>query len=314
MELLFLSENHVKQLLNPDELFDALMQGFIALSRGEVSAPARNEIAVPEGFLLSMPAWQKSCNMAVKIVTVFHGNADRMIPGHQAIIALFDPNTGVPLAVMDGGYITAMRTAGGSALSARVLARKNAKILAIVGAGVQGRSHLELVTRVRDFQSIRIASLNPDHAGQLASSHPFAQGIASIEEAVRGADVVCLCTNSPDPVINEKWISPGTHITSVGYFPPRGELPVEIIKKSRLFVETLQAFEPVPVGCSELSGLHPEFGTELGGVLSGSNAGRQSNDEITVYKSMGHAVEDMVTANLVFNCARREGAGIFVKL
>jgi ornithine cyclodeaminase/thiomorpholine-carboxylate dehydrogenase len=315
MKLRLLSGSDVQALLDLDELLDALAEGFKAVSDGRAVAPNRNEVAVPDaGFLLAMPAWQPDQNIAVKIVTVFHGNSDLGIPGHQALISVFDPQTGTPLAVMDGTYITAIRTAGGAALSARLLAREDARVLTIIGAGVQGHAHLKIVPRVRDFADIRVASLRFNDAQELAALHPQARAVESYEEAVRGADVVCLCTTSGTPVIEANWIAPGAHVTSVGYFPPGGELPREVIDRGQLFVETRRAFEPTPVGCDELAGLSPERGTELGEVLLGRRPGRQARDEITVYKSMGHAIEDMVAANLAYEQATRQSIGQVVEL
>jgi len=307
--ILLLSYTEVERLLDHDALLEALAEGFKAISEGTISAPPRNQITTPDGALLAMPGWAPGNHMAVKLVTVFHGNVERGLPGHQALICLFDAETGTPVAIMDGTYVTAIRTAGGAALATRLLARPDARVLAIVGGGVQGRSHLAVVSRVREFTEIRIASRNREHAEQVAENHPRARAAASIEEAVRGADVVCLCTSSQEPVIDPAWLKPGAHVTSVGYHPPGGELPRALAEQGRLFVETRGAFAPPPAGCAELAGLDPERATELGEVLLGRRPGRQSDDEITVYKSMGHAVEDMVTANLVYRRALAEGGG-----
>ena len=314
MEILFLSEDEVKNLLEFDTLLDALADGFMALTSGHVCAPPRNEVRVPAGFLLSMPAHLPGDNIAVKLVSVFHGNHSLAIPGHLALICLFNPETGQTRAVMDGTYITAIRTAGGAALSTRLLARANASSLAIIGAGVQGESHLKVIPRVRDFKEIRIASLNFSDAQRLAALDHRAIAVELVEEAVRGSDVVCLCTTMSQPVVQHDWLTKGAHITSVGYSPPGGELSREIIEKGRLFVETRLAFEPTPIGCDELAGLNPEIGTELGEVLLNLRPGRQSEDDLTVYKSMGHAVEDTVAANLVYKRAKKEGAGKIVNL
>jgi ornithine cyclodeaminase/thiomorpholine-carboxylate dehydrogenase len=271
-------------------------------------------VTVPAGFLLGMPAHLPGDNIAVKLVSVFHGNHRFGIPGHLALICLFDPETGSTRAVMDGTYITAIRTAGCAALSARLLARANASTLAIIGAGVQGESHLKVFPRARDFKEIRVASRDFSDAQRVAALDRRAFAVESVDQAVRGADVVCLCTTSSRPVVQQEWLTKGVHITSVGYMPPGGELSRGIIEKGRLFVETRQAFEPTPVGCDELAGLNPEIGTELGEVLLNLRPGRQSDDELTVYKSMGHAMEDMVAANLVYKRAKKEGAGKVVNL
>jgi ornithine cyclodeaminase/alanine dehydrogenase-like protein (mu-crystallin family) len=233
----------------------------------------------------------------------------RGLPGHQAIICLFDDETGTPLAVMDGTGITALRTAGGAALSTRLLARENAETLAIIGAGVQGRSHLQVVPRVRNIQEIRIASLYPEDAEKLAAQDPRARAVDSYEEAASGADIVCLCTSSSTPVIKIDAIWPGTHVTSVGYAPPGGELDRSLAEGAKLFVETLTAFADPPAGCAELKGIDPSRGAELGEVLLGRKPGRQTEDEITVYKAMGHAMEDLVAAQIVYELATAAGTG-----
>jgi alanine dehydrogenase len=310
METLMLNETEVKRLLDPDMLLDALSEGFKALSEGLVDAPKRIGVTVPDtGFLLSMPAYLQGHEITVKLVSVFHGNNRFGIPSHQAIICLFDAQTGSPLSFMDGTYITALRTAGAAALSTRLLARTDTHVLAIIGAGVQGRSHLKMFPRVRQFSEIRLASEHFEHAEQLAATDSRARAVETVEQAVRGADVVCLCTHSSEPVISFDWLSPGMHITSVGYSPPGGELDPKVIERGRLFVETRMAFEPPPAGCGELAGFDRSIGTELGEVLLGRATGRQSEDEITVYKAMGHACEDWAAASLVYRRAKQEGMG-----
>jgi len=315
MSVLVLGVSEIQAILDPDELIDALAEGFTRLSRGEVIAPPRNEVAIPDaGFVLAMPAWQPGAEISVKLVSVFEGNPRHGLPSHQALICLLDPATGTPVGVLDGTYITAMRTAAAAALSVRLLARGEAPVLAIVGAGVQGRSHLAILPRVRPFREIRIASLHRAHAERLAATDPRAHAVASAEAAVRGADVVCLCTHAHDPVIRGEWVGPGTHVTSVGYAPPGGELPRELVEPHRLFVETRLAFRPPPAGCAELAGLEPGRAAELGEVLLGQRPGREFDAEITVYKAMGHAMEDMVAAHLVYRRARETGAGHLIDL
>ncbi|MDQ6662553.1 MAG: ornithine cyclodeaminase family protein [Chloroflexota bacterium] len=315
MDILMLNETEVHSLLDPDALLEALAEGFKAQSSGLVDAPKRNEITIPNaGFLLAMPAYQQDREITVKLVSVFHGNEQLGIPAHQALICLFDPQTGTPLSIMDGTYITALRTAGAAALSTRLLARTDTNVLAIVGAGVQGHSHLRMLPRVRPFSEIRIASLHIAHAEQLATTDSRVRVVKTAEEAVRGADVVCLCTNAGEPVISPDWLTPGMHITSVGYSPPGGELDPRVIEQGRLFVETRLAFESPPVGCGELAGFDPRIGTELGEVLLDQRLGRQSKDEITVYKAMGHASEDMAAASLVYHRAQQERIGRIIAL
>src|SRR6266851_8572535 len=283
MDILLLNETEVQRLLDPDALLDALAEGFRAQSSGLVDAPKRNGVSVPNtGFLLAMPAYQQGREVTIKLVSVFHDNKRLGIPSHQALICLFDPETGTPLSFMDGTYITALRTAGAAALSTRLLARADTPVLAIVGAGVQGRAHLRMLPRVRQFSEIRIASRHFALAEQIAATDTRARAVETAEEAVRGADVVCLCTNAGEPMISLDWLAPGMHVTSVGYAPPGGELNPGVIARGRLFVETRLAFEPPPVGCGELVGLDASVGTELGEVLLCRSLGRQSKDELTV--------------------------------
>src|SRR5436309_11337133 len=194
METLMLNDTEVQRLLDPDMLLDALAEGFKALSDGLVDAPKRIGITVPDtGFLLSMPAYQHGREITVKLVSVFHDNNRFGIPSHQAIICLFDAQTGSPLSFMDGTYITGLRTAGAAALSTRLLAHTDSHVLAIIGAGVQGHAHLKMLPRARQFSEIRVASAHFDHAEQLAATDSRAHAVESIEQAVRGADVICLC-------------------------------------------------------------------------------------------------------------------------
>lgn len=308
-EIRLLGERDVRELLDIDAMLDALAAGFTALTEGRVVAPPRNGVTVPEGVLLSMPGGIPGQKIGVKLVSVFDHNHAIGLPSHQALICLFDATTGSPVAVLDGTGITALRTAGGSALSTRLLAREDAKTLAIIGAGVQGASHLQVVSRVRAFTEVRIASLYPEDAQRLASTDNRATAYASYAEAVKGADVVCLCTSSAEPVIELDMLGKGVHLTSVGYNPPGGELSRSIVEAGRLFVETAMAFADPPAGCAELKGMDASAGAELGEVLLGRKPGRQSADELTVYKAMGHAMEDLVAAELVYERAIAAGVG-----
>jgi alanine dehydrogenase len=239
--------------------------------------------------------------LAAKLVALFPGSE----PSHQALIAVFDANDGTPLAVMDGTHITAVRTGASSAVATRALAREDVRVLAVLGAGVQGRSHLDAVRRVRPFDEVRVASRNPEHAEALAREAGAATA-GSFEEAVRGADVVCACTHSPEPVLRREWLAPGTHVCSVGASQEGPELDRETVTAGLLVVESRLAFEPPPAGAHELEGLDPETAVELGEVLSGAHPGRTSADEISVYKSMGHAVEDAAAAALVLELGSSE--------
>ena len=316
MDALLLDEAAVTRLIDPLELLDGLADGFRLLSSGDVVAPNRIEVAAERGFSLAMPAYRPGGHIGVKIVNVFEGNESRGLPSHLALIALFDAQTGVCVALMDGTRITALRTAGAAVLSARLFARDDARLVTIVGAGVQGTTHLDLLPLVRDIDEIRVSSLRLGDAERLAERDPRAVAvpIADLEAAVRSSAIVCLCTHSGEPAVDAEWIGAGTHVTSVGYREPCGELPRDLLERARLFVETSLAFEPTPSGCYELQGLDPALGTELGAVLNGERPGRTSADEITIYKAMGHAIEDLVAAELAFRAALRTGVGQTVHL
>jgi len=310
MEVLMLNQADVRRLLDRDRLLDALTGAFQALSDGRTDVPARVAANTDAGFLAAMPGYGRGMGLATKLVSVFPGNHDHGLPSHQALICVFDPDSGSPLAVMDGNYVTAIRTAGCAAVSTRLLARADATVLAILGAAVQGGSHLDMLPRTRPFTEIRIASRTFAHAQELAATDPRARAVESYREAVRGADVVALCTHSGEPVIELDWLSPGTHVTSVGFSPPHGELARPIAEQGKLFVESrAAAFQPPPAGCLELVGMDPARCAEVGEVLLGRRPGRESDAELTVYKSMGHAIEDVAAASLVYEAAHREGAG-----
>jgi alanine dehydrogenase len=308
-DIIWLREVEVERLIDLDELLIALTDGFRSMSAGEVLAPPRPEIAVPRGFLLSMPAYRPGSLIGVKMVSVFHGNVELGMPGHLALMCLFDPETGATKAVMDGTYITAIRTAGAAAVSTQLLARPDASVLTVVGAGVQGRSHLKLFPRLRPIEDIRVTSLRFEDAQQAAQLDPRARAVESFEEAVRGADIVALCTSSAEPVIQLEWLKPGAHVTSVGYMPPGTELDLQLLDAGHVFVETRIAFEQPPTGCVELYGRDPQAAIELGEVILGRRPGRASEHEITVYKAMGHAIEDLVAAEITYHAAVRDAAG-----
>jgi alanine dehydrogenase len=243
------------------------------------------------------------------VVNVFEANLGLGLPTHLAMITLYDPETGAACCAMDGTYITGIRTAASAVLSARLLGRQNARVATVIGAGVQAREHLRLLPLIRRFEHINVCSLHADEAKRLADRSPVARAANDLEAAVRESDIVCLATHSATPVIDPTWIKPGTHVSSVGYHPPAGELPVVLARKERLFVESLDAFQPTPVGCSELAGIEVTRGTTLGAVVLGRAPGRATDSEITVYKAMGLAMEDMVAANLAYRRAMRDQMG-----
>jgi alanine dehydrogenase len=310
LPVLFLSEADVVACLDLSALLDALADGFADVERGLVQSPGRPGVTVPDrGFSLAMPAWRPGDLIAVKVVNVFDGNLALGLPNHLAMITLFDPDTGATRCVMDGTYVTGVRTAAAAALSTRLLARADARVATIVGAGVQAREHLRVLPLVREFERINMCALVADDARRLAERSPIAVGSTDVRAAVESSDVVCLATHSPRPVLDANWVRPGTHVSSVGYFPPDGELPRDLLTMARLFVETVDAFEPAPVGCSELAGADRAAAATLGAVALDAARGRRTDDEITVYKAMGIAMEDLVAANLAYRAAVATGRG-----
>jgi alanine dehydrogenase len=313
IDIRFLSERDVAASVDLAELLDALEAGFGDLERGLVQVPHRAELTVPgAGFSLAMSAWRPGDLISVKVVNVFDANLDLSLPNHLAMITLFDNRTGETRCVMDGTYITGVRTAASAVLSARMFSRTTSRVATVVGAGVQAREHLRLLPLIRDLDHINVCSLFAEDAEQLAELTPLARPSASIESAVVESDIVCLATHSPHPVINAAWVQPGAHVSSVGYCPPDGELPRSLLDRGRLFVETLAAFEPTPVGCAELTDVDSSHATTLGAVSLGHCPGRRSDDEITIYKAMGIAMEDMVAANLAYRRAVIDGRGVTV--
>jgi ornithine cyclodeaminase/alanine dehydrogenase-like protein (mu-crystallin family) len=312
--VLYLTRGDVERLLAPAEMLDALERGFRAYSTGDASVPPRTAARTPAGLLGAMPAWVSGGGLALKAVSVFPGNGALGLPSHQGVITLFDERDGGLLAVMDAEHITAMRTGGGAAVSVRLLARADARTLAIIGAGVQGHSHLATVPLTREFTEIRVSSRDIDKAHTLAALDPRCVVVEGFEEAIRGADVVCCCTDTREPITRAGWFPPGTHVTSVGgTFGP--ELDPETVALNRVFVEWRGAAENAPpAGAHELQGRDPGSITELGELIAGLKPGRENDTEITVYKSTGSGFEDAVTARMVYEAAVAAHVGTELEL
>jgi alanine dehydrogenase len=298
--VLILDEAAVRRLLNMRALIPAVERALRALSAGEVAQPLRVMVPAGQGgFLGSMPAYAGG-QLGAKLVTFFPNN--KGVPTHHALVILFKPETGEPMAVMDGRLITEMRTAAVSAAATNVLARRDAAVLAILGSGVQAHSHLEALRLVRDFREVRVWS--PRRAAEFAER--FGVRVArSAEDAVRGADVVLVATTSRTPVLMGEWLSPGMHVNGIGApRPDWRELDDEVMRKAKLYVEQREA-------ASRESGDVIAGGNifaEIGEVFGGKKAGRQSPGEITLFKSVGVAVEDLASAELVYRNALAGGA------
>jgi alanine dehydrogenase len=315
--VIVLSQEDVRELLDLDALVDALADAHAELSAGKASMPPRIAALVPqqEGLLGVMPSYLPSTGLACKLVSLFPHNRDRET--HQALICVFDPDNGTPLALMDGTYITATRTAAGSALATRLLAREDASVLALVGTGVQARSHARALPRERAFTEIRVAGRDPKKVEALAQElGPPARAVGSIEEAIRGAHVVAATTHTTEPVVRREWLFPGVHVNSVGVNPAGREVDEETVAESLLVVESREsALAPPPAGAPELAGLDPgRVHAELGELVSGAQPGRTSPEQITLYKSVGVAVQDAAAATLVLAAAREQSLGREIEL
>jgi thiomorpholine-carboxylate dehydrogenase len=299
-ELLFLNEDRVRQHLRMTDLIPAMEKALIVFSAGKVTQPVRSVIKVdpPGGFLGLMPALTPE-GLGLKAVTFYPSNAERGIPTHMATIFLVEPQTGTPLAIMDGRLITEMRTAAVSAVATKLLAAPDARILGILGSGVQARSHLEALRLVRQFEEIRVWSPTREHAKQFAEE--IGGTAVSAEEAVRGADVVVTVTNSKTPVVKGSWLKPGCHVNAIGACRPDWrELDAEAMANI-VFVDSREAALKES-GDLILSGakIYAELGEALAGKVP-SHGG-----ETTIFKSLGMAVEDITAAILVYRAVTEE--------
>jgi alanine dehydrogenase len=326
--MLLLARRDVEELLDLDRLIDFLADAMADLSAGRASIPPRVAAQVDEveGFLGVMPAHLPAADaLMTKLVAVFPHNTDR--PTHQAVIVCFDPQNGSPVAVMDGEYITAARTAAGSALATKLLAGPGAGVLAILGTGVQARWHARMVARVANFERIVVAGRHRDRvrrfalemAGELALEVRVED---SFEEAQALADVVCATTHSPEPVVRRDCLRKGVHVNSVGYNPAGREVDPETVRDSYVVVESrAAALAPPPSGSNDLlwtirDGVISEdhVAAEIGELVAGTAPGRSSEEQITLYKSVGVAVQDAAAASLVLEAARAAGVGVEVEI
>jgi len=292
-----LDEDAVRRHLSMRDLIPAVERALVDLSAGRAVQPVRTVISVADhrGFLGVMPAYAGA--LGAKLVTFFPDNRD--VHTHHAIVVLFRPETGEPLVIMDGRLITEMRTGAASAAATKALARSDASVLAILGSGVQARSHLEALRLARNFREVRVWS--PRRAKLFAEEFGV-RAAGSAEEAVRGADVVVVATTSKTPVLRGEWLSPGVHVNAVGASRPDWrELDDEFLSRARIFVESREA-------ASRESGdviAAGRIDAEVGEVFGGGLPGRTSAEQITLFKSVGVAVEDLAAADLVYRAAIR---------
>jgi thiomorpholine-carboxylate dehydrogenase len=296
--MLYLDEEQVRQHLHMEDLIPAMETALINFSAGKVTQPVRSGITVepPGGFFFMMPAFSEG--LGVKIVTFYPANAERGIPTHMATIFLVDPQTGTPLAVMDGRLITEMRTAAVSAVVTKLLAPADAKVLAILGSGVQARSHVQALRLVGDFPEVRVWSRTPAHAQEFAKE--IGAKAMSAEAAVRDADIVVTATSSHSPVLKGSWLKPGSHVNAIGACRADWRELDDEAMGNVVFVDSRE-------GATKESGdvilSKAKIYAEIGEALAGNVPSR--GNETTIFKSLGMAVEDIAAAMLVYRSATK---------
>jgi ornithine cyclodeaminase/alanine dehydrogenase-like protein (mu-crystallin family) len=319
--VLVLNHENVSRLLPMDECIEVMEEALAALARGDMYLPLRFVVKPPNaaGFIGLMPAYRGGASPAfgLKALNVIPDNPRlRGLDSHQGGVLLSDGESGEPLAFLNASAITEIRTAAVSAVATRALAREDARELAILGAGVQARSHLEAVRAVRDFERVRIYSRTPEHARSLAEEGG-AEAVGSAEEAVRGADVVVTATSSAEPVLERGWLKDGVHINAVGACLPHiRELDTPTVADAAFFTDRRESAENEAgdfVLAQAEGAIGPEhIRAELGEVVAGMAPGRSSDTEITIFESLGLAIEDLAAADYVVRRARAEGVGIDV--
>lgn len=291
----FLDEQQVRSVLRMGELIAAVEQALIAFSAGRVEQPVRQIVRSQGGFFGTMPAGGADVGLGAKLVTFYPDNGALGLHTHMALIALFRPETGEPLAIMDGRLITEMRTAAASAVATRALARPDTEVLAILGSGVQARAHVEALRLVRPFREVRIWGRTPANAERCAAD-VGAIAVTSAEEAVEGADVVVTATSASEPVLRGAWLASHAHVNAVGWAGPAGrELDGDVVRGAFIVADSREA---VLKEAGDI--LVPGVGVdaELGEVLAGTKA--VPPGKRTVFESVGIAVEDVAAANLVY--------------
>jgi thiomorpholine-carboxylate dehydrogenase len=342
MQPVFLDAAEVRRLLDPDRLIDAMEDALVAFSSGAARQPVRQALPVPQhgGFFVVMPALlgeaspappasqeeprQRGASltppaprraprlagaMGAKLVTFYPRNAERGLETHMALVALFDPATGEPLAVMDGTYLTEMRTAAVSAAATRRLASPDARVLAILGSGVQARSHLELLARVRDFDEVRVWSPTRAHVERFVAAASEKHGATAVriaacesaERAVRGASVVVTATSATEPVLHGAWLEPGAHVNAVGACVAGWRELDDEVMKNVIYVDSRAA---AAVESGDVIRSKCDIYAELGELFASRVAPRA--DETTVFKSLGLAVEDVAAASLVWGAYSKQ--------
>jgi alanine dehydrogenase len=326
--MIVLSGSDVETLLDLDRLVDAVAAAMTDLSSGRASMPPRVAAAIPDrhAMLAAMPAFLPSAGaLTAKLVSLFPQNKDR--PTHQAVICCFDPDNGTPVALMDGTHVTASRTAAATVVATRLLARRDSSVVSVIGTGVQARTHARALLRMSGVEILRVAGRDEKNVKALVEQFNAegmqAEAAPSIEDAVRSADIVCATTHADRPVVRREWLRPGTHINSVGYNSAgEGEVDAATVRDAVVVVESRDAaLAPPPAGAVEFcraieQGVitQDHIGAEIGELLTGARTGRTDSTQLTLYKSVGVAVQDAAAAALILQAAEDRGIGINVQM
>lgn len=327
MGVRILNSSEVEKLLRMEDCIVLMEQVLQALARGEAILPLRPILWLPDrsGALGLMPSHLMNPSLlGVKVISVFPGNTTTPYDSHQGAILLFETKNGRLLAIVDASSVTAIRTAAASGAATKALARKDAGDLAILGSGVQARTHLEAMLVSRKIRRVRVWSKNENHLNEFVKIESKRHGVA-IEavkfprEAVRNADLICTTTASSEPVLRGEWLSPGAHINAVGAcFPTARELDSVAVVRSRFYVDrresALHEAGDFLIPCKEGLIAENHIIGELGDVLLGRVKGRTAPEQITIFKSLGIAVEDLASANFLYSRAEEEGIGSSVEL
>lgn len=327
MKTLIVDHRQVRELLPMAECIDAMAAALAGYSGGEVVQPLRSLVRQPDrrGLLGLMPAYVGGLDApGIKVVTVFPGNHGSRFDSHQGVVLLFEGRHGSLRAVIDAGEVTAIRTAAASGAATRVLAREDATELAILGSGVQARTHLEAMAAVRPIRRARVWSRSAGNARRFADAYAeryefSVEAVADARSAVEGADIVCTTTAAAEPVLEGAWLAPGAHVNAVGAcFPTARELDAAAVARARLFVDAresaLQEAGDFLLARAEGAVGDDHIAGEIGEVVRGTVPGRRSAEEITLFESLGVAVEDVVAADLIYRNATANGGGTWLEL
>jgi len=331
MRVLMLSHRDVLAALPPELCAGAMAAVLTEHARGGTYMPLRSVMRPPgaAGFMGLMPGWRgrRHDNLAafgLKVVCIMPGNPARGLDAHQGLVTLFDGESGMPTAILDASAVTEVRTAAVTAVATRLLARPDARVLAILGAGTQARAHLRALTPLREFEQVRVYAPTEAHARALAEQAGGAGGRISVapsaEAAVRGADVVVTATSSREPVLRRAWLKPGAHVNAVGASTPQArELDTATVAASALFCDSRESLrnEAGEFQLAIAEGLIPgedHIRAELGEVLAGTAPGRRDDGELTLFRSLGLAVEDLAAAESAVAAARERGLGTEVEM